>query len=321
MGLRDLATQPGSPNTIAVDEGEYPGTSIFDFNSTTKVATRRGSPTGLYSGTCLNFPDASRLFVTDLYASGIFLKIYPVTSTGLPTTYAGDSMEYMNCTKVDGDLLFGQSGGVAATSGTYPIQLGTLEGMPPVSNYGAGITDFAGDASLGRSFYLTTKTPNSYSAIFDSITAYDVTTYLPSSVVMLPFSTYDTSPGFTGVDMVRWGQDGLAILSSGGTIFLVRGPMVVPGLLSTNTAATLTSSSPATLAHGSPNTLLTLIGTNFLPGVAVTWNGSYRTTTVVSSTQVTVAIPASDLVSSGTASLVATNPGAAVSAQLAITVQ
>ncbi len=29
------------------------------------------------------------------------------------------------------------------------------------------------------------------------------------------------------------------------------------------------------------NTLLTLTGSNFLPGVAVTWNGSYRTTTIV----------------------------------------
>jgi trimeric autotransporter adhesin len=52
----------------------------------------------------------------------------------------------------------------------------------------------------------------------------------------------------------------------------------------------------------------------------VTWNGSYRTTTIVSSTQVTVAIPASDLASAGTGSLVATNPGAAASNTLTITI-
>jgi hypothetical protein len=73
--------------------------------------------------------------------------------------------------------------------------------------------------------------------------------------------------------------------------------------------------------HGSSNTLLTLTGTNFQPGVAVTWNGNYRTTTIMSPTQVTVAIPASDLPASGTASLVATNPGASASAPLTITVQ
>jgi hypothetical protein len=66
--------------------------------------------------------------------------------------------------------------------------------------------------------------------------------------------------------------------------------------------------------------MLTLTGSNFLPGVAVTWNGSYRTTTIVDATHVSVAIPASDLASAGTASLVATNPGAPASSALQITI-
>ncbi len=66
--------------------------------------------------------------------------------------------------------------------------------------------------------------------------------------------------------------------------------------------------------------MLTLTGSNFLPGVAVTWNGSYRTTTIVDTTHVTVAIPASDLVSTGTASLVATNPGGPPSTALQIAI-
>lgn len=79
-------------------------------------------------------------------------------------------------------------------------------------------------------------------------------------------------------------------------------------------------SSTASLTHGSGNTMLTLTGTNFRPGVAVTWNGSYRTTTIVNSTQVTVAIPASDLASAGSASVVATNPGAPASNTLTVTI-
>jgi len=158
--------------------------------------------------------------------------------------------------------------------------------------------------------------------IFDSITAFDIATYMPSNVLTLPFSTFEAGgSGFTGVDMARWGQDGLAILTSGGNVYLVRGPVVVPGLLGTSTAATLTSSSSTTLMHGSGNTLLTLTGTNFQPGVAVTWNGSYRTTTIASPTQVSVAIPASDIAATGTATLVATNPGAPASAAVTITVQ
>jgi len=66
--------------------------------------------------------------------------------------------------------------------------------------------------------------------------------------------------------------------------------------------------------------MLTLTGSNFLPGVAVTWNGSYRTTTIVDAGHVTVAIPASDLTASGAASVVATNPGAPASNALQITI-
>jgi hypothetical protein len=95
---------------------------------------------------------------------------------------------------------------------------------------------------------------------------------------------------------------------------------VVPQLLYPNSAASLASSSLTTIAHGAGNTLLTLTGANFLPGVAVTWNGSYRTTTVVDATHVTVAIPASDLASTGSGSLVATNPGASPSGALTLTI-
>jgi hypothetical protein len=129
--------------------------------------------------------------------------------------------------------------------------------------------------------------------------------------------------------MLRFGQDGLALLSSANTeinsqaisqILLLQGPFVTPQLLTTNSAANLTSSSAASIAHGAGNTLLMLTGSKFLPGVAVTWNGSYRTTTIVDATHVTVAIPASDLASTGSGSLVATNPGAPASNALTVTI-
>jgi hypothetical protein len=88
-----------------------------------------------------------------------------------------------------------------------------------------------------------------------------------------------------------------------------------------NSAAVLSSSSVATVAHGSGNTLITLTGSNFVPGVAVMWNGSYRTTTIIDATHLTVAIPASDLATTSTTSLIAVNPGAATSSALTITIQ
>jgi hypothetical protein len=66
--------------------------------------------------------------------------------------------------------------------------------------------------------------------------------------------------------------------------------------------------------------LLTLTGSNFAPGVAVTWNGNYRTTTIVDATHVTVAIPASDLAATGSGSLIATNPGGPASNLLTVTI-
>lgn len=129
--------------------------------------------------------------------------------------------------------------------------------------------------------------------------------------------------------MQRFGQDGLALLSNDSfglsptvsQLLLIRGPFVAPQELSINTAAVLTSTSASSITHGNGNTTITLTGSNFLPGVAITWNGSYRTTTIVDTTHVSIALPASDLASAGTASLVATNPGAPVSNTLQIAIQ
>jgi hypothetical protein len=75
------------------------------------------------------------------------------------------------------------------------------------------------------------------------------------------------------------------------------------------------------ITHGTGNTVLTLTGTNFVPGVAALWNGSYRTTTIVDGTHVTMAIPASDLAADGSAMITLVNPGAPASAPLTFTVQ
>jgi hypothetical protein len=143
---------------------------------------------------------------------------------------------------------------------------------------------------------------------------------MPASVLSLPFQTFEGNTEYTGVDVVRWGQDGLAVLSSGGNVYLVRGGAIVPQLLNVNSAAILTGSSFASATAGTGNTLLTLTGSNFVPGVAVLWNGSYRTTTIVDATHVTVAIPASDLAQAGTATITAVNPGAVASAPLTFSI-
>jgi uncharacterized protein (TIGR03437 family) len=78
--------------------------------------------------------------------------------------------------------------------------------------------------------------------------------------------------------------------------------------LSSNPVPTLTSLSPASAATGGPAFTLTANGTNFISGSVVRWNGSNRATTFVSSTQLTAAIPNSDIAAAGSASVTVFNP-------------
>lgn len=228
-------------------------------------------------------------------------------------------------------LVSGCSGGSSGSSASTPAPLVTptvssiapsivlAEGLMGIDN-GVTIGAWAPDTSLGLSFYLTDADPYD-SGIFDSITAFSNQTFMPTTAIPLPVTAIEGTTGVTGVDVVRWGQDGVAILSSGGRVYLIRGATIVPQLLNVNSAAILTASSLTSMTQGTGNTSLTLTGSNFVPGVAVLWNGSYRTTTILDATHLSVAIPASDLAQSGTATISAVNPGAAASALLTITVQ
>ena len=68
---------------------------------------------------------------------------------------------------------------------------------------------------------------------------------------------------------------------------------------------------PATANAGGPAFILTVNGSNFSSTAVVNWNGAAQTanTTFISSNQLTVAIPASDVAMSGMVTLTVTNPG------------
>ena len=79
-------------------------------------------------------------------------------------------------------------------------------------------------------------------------------------------------------------------------------------------APTTSSLSPASATAGGAAFQLTVNGSGFQNGAVVRWNGSARTTTFLSSTQVRASISASDIATSGTASITVINPGSAESA-------
>ncbi len=316
--LRGIAAQPGTENTVALDIASFSGNAIYDFNPTTKTAAIRGQASGPYSGSCIQFFGAGDLLAFDTDTSGSTLDHYKVTSAGFTyynySQYTESTLLHFGCFKVDGNLAYAASGGVADPSTTPARQLGYFA-LP--SQYGyAGPLNVAPDTSLQRVFFGADVASNT----FDGIAAFDTKTFLPTSAIPLGVASIEGNTTTTVSDLIRWGQDGLALLTSGGHLYLVRGAAVVPQLLNSNSAAVLTSSSSAALTHGAGNTLLTLTGSNFVPGVAVTWNGSYRTTTIIDTTHVTVAIQASDLQSAGTGSLVATNPSASASGTLTLAI-
>jgi len=71
---------------------------------------------------------------------------------------------------------------------------------------------------------------------------------------------------------------------------------------------TLSLLKPAAAAAGGPAFLLTVTGSGFVQGSVVRWNGSDRPTTLQSSTQLLVAISASDVAVAGTAQVTVFNP-------------
>ena len=90
--------------------------------------------------------------------------------------------------------------------------------------------------------------------------------------------------------------------TSGGIPFTIAPPAIASLSSSTTSSNTTPSCSPTGF-------ILTVNGTNFVNGSVVDWNNSGRTTTFVSSTQLTASIPASDIASAGAASITVSNFG------------
>jgi hypothetical protein len=75
-----------------------------------------------------------------------------------------------------------------------------------------------------------------------------------------------------------------------------------------NPVPAISSLSPSSATAGGSAFTLTVDGSDFVTGSVVQWNGSSRTTTFVSSTQLTAAIPAADIATAGTAQVTVFNP-------------
>jgi len=150
-------------------------------------------------------------------------------------------------------------------------------------------------------------------------------TSAPFSVV--PGSSFNlVGGGTTATITVRFTPTVAAVATSSVT-FTTNGSSISvtvkgTGATANNPAPTLSALSPTSVTAGGPAFTLTMNGSNFVSGSTVRWNGSARTTTFVSSTQLTAAITVADIATAGSVpvTVFTPTPGGGTSAALTFSV-
>ena len=102
------------------------------------------------------------------------------------------------------------------------------------------------------------------------------------------------------------------------TVINPRGGSSTPVMFTVNPS--ITNLAPVTALRGASGTTLTVIGNGFVSGGTVNWNGTPRTTTFTTSTQLLAQITAADLQLAGTFPITVVNPGGATSNAFGFTV-
>jgi hypothetical protein len=213
-------------------------------------------------------------------------------------------------------------GRVLSTGGNGHTEVEIFE--PPYLFKGARPTISSAPASVsyGKSFFVGTPDATNVTAV----------TWLRLSSVTHAFNQNQRinrlafTPTSGGLNVVAPASSNLAppghyllfLLNSAGVPSIAK-VVQITGTATAPATLTLRSLSPASAAVGGQAFTLTATGTGFASGATVMWNGVARPTTFVSSTQVTAAIPASDIAAAGTAS-VTVAVGTAVSNAEAFTV-
>jgi trimeric autotransporter adhesin len=297
----DVAPMPGNHDVVAT-AGYSDGIQVYDVTST--GATQRPLTVGLvnnvYEGSVLAWGSSTDLYSND---EGLSPSSFHRFTVG-PASFAETDSTYLDA--VDGKitnsrgLVFSDGGGVVDPS---PVPPATPR---LVGRFAIGGSS-AADASINRVFFLN---QNSYNINSRIISAFDATRFTLTGSTELDGLSGDA------FDLIRWGADGLAFRtavdfwgSGTGRVVLLRGAFVLPRSSNPNPVPSVSAASPNSGTAHTGNTWVTITGSQFVTGSAVTWNGSARTTVFVNSGQLQVAIPASDLTTAQTANLRVVNPG------------
>jgi hypothetical protein len=291
----ELRVVPGSAHTVGVVlAGGCCGSGgpLEFFTDSTQLPNSITSPTF----TSIEFADASTLYG---FQQGTLSQIAVDANGGtLGQQWSGflscdGPLSYLN------NLVYGPGGEVLNT------QTGTLAGSYSVSCNPHSAVVPSGPAN--RVFAVQPANfPNNNNL---GVEAFSLSRFTPISGVNLSDLNGNASR------LIRWGNNGLAFLYSTGCcnnpttqILLLQSAMVLPIPGTSNPLPMVGSLVPNNATHGSGNLRIALKGSGFVAGSTVTWNGSLRYSDYVSSTQLTVYIPASDLAAAGSASVQVSSP-------------
>jgi len=302
LGVADMHVVPGSSLEVvaAVTDSEaLYGGMVALYNNTGLVnAVPTAYPPLIVSSFAFT-SDPSTIYALPFHQS--YFNVLTLDSGGIHAPVTGYSPDPQTGAQVvsDGTLLYTSAGEVWKPStqtevGTYPASTYGDTSYPNQFN-------LAVDSSLKQIYVIGNQSYNGSSATV-------LSSYGMQSLALqytLPFFQIN-SP--TTTNLVRWGADGFGFVVPPGTgsgIYLTRSSSVTQQL---NPSPTLTSISPTVTSVGVPAFTLTVGGTGFISTSTVNWNGTALVTTYVNSTQLTAAVPASDVVTSGTAQVTVTTP-------------
>lgn len=326
LSVRDMHVVAGSPQTVVASlylpdvSPSEDGMAAFNDAGLINWIPGVGNTSGVYlmvdSFAIAGSPPA---IYAPPYTSGSTPGFITVTldSSGLHYTPPGNSSGYPpNMVVSDGTLLYTSAGQV-----WNPSNQSLVATYTPSYFSGGSIASIIPDDSLGRTFFL-----NTFQACSDT-TGGGVCAFDQNALSLTGALAFPTVFGPELAGLVRWGNDGFALFASdnpstqsSNQIIIFRSS-IAHVTTATNPVPGLTALSSPGAAEGGANFVLGVTGTNFVPGAVVNWNGSARTTSYVSATQVTADIPSTDIASATGAQITVSNPapGGGTSGALTLT--
>jgi hypothetical protein len=262
-------------------------TLVFNVNNPAPVVTSM-SPTSIgagASGVLLIIGGSGFNSSTTVTADGTPLSVSSATGTNLNASVPGSLLAF-------GDTLTISVSNPAPGGGTAAPQTLTVNNPVPTMNF---VSPFSVAAGSGAA----------------SITVVG-TGFCAASVVRLDGADLPTT--FGGVSILTATVPAGTTAAAGAHTVTVHTPAPGGGTTSgstfnvNNPVPTLASISPTTVFVGSPDTTVTFVGTNFNAQSVARRNGINLATTLVSPTQLTAVVPAANLATFNTATLLVVNP-------------